>query len=281
MPSPFPGMDPYLENPAYWRGFHARFIVALADGLLDRLPPDYDADVDERVRLAEVDPSELEAEAGRDVIPDVSITHRGTRRSPPTNGGTGTAIAELVEPVVIPVIAEREERNRWVRIVHRRDNSLVTVVEVLSPTNENRDGYDAYRVKRDAVLQQHVNLVEIDLLLGGRRMEPASLLPLGDYYAIVGRADRPRERLAYAWPLRHRLPPVHVPLRAPDRDVPLDLAAAFAAAYEGGRYARRLRYDVPTPAPLTEADRAWAEGVARPMYMPPVTGAEAGTETRT
>lgn len=125
------------------------------------------------------------------------------------------------------------------------------------------DGYDAYRVKRDAVLQQHVNLVEIDLLLDGRRMEPASLLPPGDYYVFVGRADRPRERLAYAWSLRDRLPPVQVALRSPDPDVGLDLSAVFAAAYQSGRYARRLRYDVPTPAPLADEDRAWAEQVVR------------------
>lgn len=268
MPSPFPGMDPYLEDLAFWRGFHGRFIYALTDQLLDRLPPAYDADVDERVRRVEVDPSELEEEGGRDVIPDVSVTRSTSRRAPPADAGTGSrstaaATVELPEPVVIPVIPEREERDRWVRIVHRPDNALVTVVEVLSPTNKNRDGYEAYRVKRDAVLQQHVNLVEIDLLLGGRRMEPASLLPPGDYFAIVGRADRPRERLAYAWSLRHRLPPVPVPLRPPDSDVPLDLSAAFDAAYDSGRYARRLRYDVPTPAPLAGEDRVWADQVVR------------------
>lgn len=262
MPSPFPGMDPYLEDPAFWRGFHARLIVSIADQLLDRLPPEYDADVDERVRLVEVDPRELMAAEGeRDVLPDVSVTRDASplvRRT--ARVGSATATIEL-EPVVIPVVAEREERDRWVRIVHRPDNSLVTAIEVLSPSNKNRDGYDAYRVKRDAILQQHVNLVEIDLLLGGRRMEPASLLPAGDYYVVVGRADRPRERLAYAWSLRDRLPPVQVPLRSPDPDVRLDLSMAFATAYQSGRYARRLRYDV--PAPLVDEDRAWAEQVVR------------------
>jgi hypothetical protein len=226
---------------------------------LDRLPADYDADVDERVRLVELDPSELE----RDVLPDIAVTRGGSRRARPATAGAAVATAELPEPVVIPVVFEREERDRWIRIVHRPDQSLVTVIEVLSPTNKNSDGYEAYRVKRDAVLRQQVNLVEVDLLLGGRRMEPASLLPPGDYYALVGRAERPRERLAYAWFLRDRLPPVPVPLRLPDPDVRLDLSAAFAAAYDGGRYAQRLRYEVPTPAPLADEDRAWAEQVVR------------------
>ena len=30
MPSPFPGMDPYLEHPALWPGVHQRFIGAYA-----------------------------------------------------------------------------------------------------------------------------------------------------------------------------------------------------------------------------------------------------------
>ncbi|MGL6095598.1 MAG: DUF4058 family protein, partial [Fimbriiglobus sp.] len=30
MPSPFPGMDPYLEDPAYWSGFHSRLVVGLS-----------------------------------------------------------------------------------------------------------------------------------------------------------------------------------------------------------------------------------------------------------
>ena len=263
MPSPFPGMDPYLEHPGYWRGFHGRMMYAIADQLLDRLPADYDADVDERVRLVEVDPSELESEGKRDVLPDVAVTRGGSRRAGPASAGAAVATAALPEPVVIPVLFEREERDRWIRILHRPDELLVSVIEVLSPTNKNSDGYEAYRVKRNAVLRQQVNLVEIDLLLGGRRMEPASLLPPGDYYALVGRAERPNERLAYPWFLRDRLPPVPVPLRLPDPDVRLDLAAAFTVAYDGGRYAQRLRYDEPTPAPLAEEDRAWAEQVVR------------------
>ena len=36
MPSPFPGMNPYLEQPSVWAGFHNRLIVALALGWLAR-----------------------------------------------------------------------------------------------------------------------------------------------------------------------------------------------------------------------------------------------------
>ena len=33
IPTPFPGMDPYLEHPTLWPGVHNRLIIALADVL--------------------------------------------------------------------------------------------------------------------------------------------------------------------------------------------------------------------------------------------------------
>lgn len=33
MPGPFPGMDPYLEHRAGWRGFHQPFITYTAEAL--------------------------------------------------------------------------------------------------------------------------------------------------------------------------------------------------------------------------------------------------------
>jgi len=57
MPSPFPGMDPYLEDPAFWPDFHARFLYNWSDALADLLPEQYEARIDETVRLVEVNPS--------------------------------------------------------------------------------------------------------------------------------------------------------------------------------------------------------------------------------
>ena len=53
MPSPFPGMDPYLEDPAFWSDFHARFITYWSDALSDCLPDNYEARIDEKVRLVD------------------------------------------------------------------------------------------------------------------------------------------------------------------------------------------------------------------------------------
>ena len=51
MPSPFPGMDPYLEHPVLWEGLHARLVVAIANHLQPRLDPRYVASVEERVYI--------------------------------------------------------------------------------------------------------------------------------------------------------------------------------------------------------------------------------------
>jgi hypothetical protein len=58
---------------------------------------------------------------------------------------------------------------------------------------------------------------------------------------------------------------IPVPLRAPDRDVVLNLAALVGQTYERGRYANALRYGGPPPVPLSSEDAVWAEELARPM----------------
>ena len=46
MPSPFPGMDPYLEVPATWQGFHHRLADEIADRLNVSIGPKYYADLE-------------------------------------------------------------------------------------------------------------------------------------------------------------------------------------------------------------------------------------------
>ena len=49
MPSPFPGMDPYLEAPALFPDLHDRFVSYLADVLNTGLPAPYFAGIASRV----------------------------------------------------------------------------------------------------------------------------------------------------------------------------------------------------------------------------------------
>lgn len=251
MPSPFPGMDPYLESPGVWPAFHARFVHALCESLTDRLPPGYDADLDERIRL--VVPHDGPTS---ERLPDIGVTRDSDAPAVPV----ATAVAVL-EAVALPDMIE--ERVRVIRVLHGRERDLVTDIELLSPTNKSGAGLREYENKRSELIGGGVHVVEINLLLGGRRPAIGSPWPAGDYYTLVFRSDWPRRAGVRSWPLRDPLPTIPIPLRAPDPDVLLDLTPVFATAYERGRYARRLDYAVVLPTPLSPDDRAWAESRAR------------------
>ena len=69
MPSPFPGMDPYLEDPAYWSDFHGAFLYCLRDFINERLPDHYEARVDEKVNLIETSPDRIKL-----LEPDLAVS---------------------------------------------------------------------------------------------------------------------------------------------------------------------------------------------------------------
>jgi hypothetical protein len=232
MPSPFPGMDPYLEDPAFWSDFHASFITYWRDALSDCLADNYEARIDEKVRLVEVAPPRRE-------------------------------------------LIEEETHERYIEILHRPERALVAVLELLSPANKEEPGRSDYLAKRNALLRYPIHLVEVDLLIGGRRLPPEDALPPGDYYALVSRGDRRPDCDVYAWPLRNALPAIPIPLRPPDPDVWLDLAGVFATTYERGRYARSLNYAAPPPISLDDETRRWAMERARRQW-PGVTSSTLG-----
>jgi hypothetical protein len=55
MASPFPGMNPYLESPAFWSEFHNRLMVAIADDLSPQLRPRYRVAIEQRVYLSRME----------------------------------------------------------------------------------------------------------------------------------------------------------------------------------------------------------------------------------
>jgi hypothetical protein len=169
-----------------------------------------------------------------------------------------------LEPVTVPfVVAEDEVRDTWIEIRRLPEERLVTAIEILSPTNKGSSGLSEYLDKRLRLWNQQVNLVEIDLLIAGRRLPMAKPLPPGDFYAIISRGMKPETGDVYAWSVRRPLPTIPIPLEDPDPDASLDLAEVFALAYQRGRYARLIRYERPLDLPLHPEDKAWAEAVAR------------------
>ncbi|MEZ6061727.1 MAG: DUF4058 family protein [Planctomycetaceae bacterium] len=252
MPSPFPGMDPFIESQGFWPDFHATFINYVRERLADQLPDSYDARLDERVNFVRVQDDSIQR-----IRPDVSISQSDARD---TGAATSGGVATL-EPVTLQETIEEEVREAYIEIINREDRSLVTILEVLSPTNKNEPARGHYLTKRLAILQQPVHLVELDLLRGGRRHNFARPLPPGDYYAYVSRVEKRMGCDVYAWPLERCLPTIPVPLAKPDPDVLLDLQAVFSLTYDRGRYQRAIDYGQPLTPTLDEQSRQWAESL--------------------
>jgi len=167
--------------------------------------------------------------------------------------------AALIEERISDEVPER-----WIEIERLPDLALVTVIEILSPTNKSGLGRGQYLQKRRELLDQPVHLVEIDLLLRGLRLPMGGRLPPGDYYAFVSRAEKRVSSDVYAWSIRRALPAIPIPLSPPDPDLSLDLAAVVNRAYDQGRYHRLIHYTDPLDLPLAAEDQSWLRTLVSP-----------------
>jgi hypothetical protein len=254
MQSPFPGMDPYLEQ--FWPDVHARMVLYTCDQLEDQLPSSLIARVEERIVLE----SEIVGKQVRH--PDVKITERKGRE----NGGR---VAVLAEPEAAePVIVECEPvTETYINIVEAGSKQrLVTVIEILSMANKGGQGFDDYRAKQAELRDAGVNLVEIDLLRRGMHVMAVDpdLIPRQartTYLACVQRGGRPGRFELYPIPLRGRLPRIRIPLRKTDVDIRLDLQAVLEQAYRKGRYHLTIDYGKRPNPPLRAADTKWAKAL--------------------
>jgi hypothetical protein len=257
MPSPFPGVDPFIEASGRWVGFHNMLIAYCTAMLNAQLPDHYAAIPDERVELIDLS----DDRSRRQRRPDIAVAHDLESIQGP--GGSASAVATEVEPASVRLPVYDEIPEAYIEIVSVPDQELVTSIEILSPTNKTRTDGGDYLAKRAAVLCRGVNLVEIDLLLVGDRLPARDALPPGDFYAFVSRRDRRPQSDVYAWSIRRSIPKIPIPLKSPDPDVLLDIATAFTTTYDRGRYDRTLRYHLPLPSTLSAADRDWANERAR------------------
>lgn len=248
MSSPFPGMDPYLEDAALWSDFHASFVTYWRDALIDCLPGNYEVRIDEKVSLVETSPPRKKL-----IEPDLAVTQRESSRL----ASSAPAGVATLEPVTLSLAIEEETHERHIEILHRPDRTLVAVLELLSPTNKGEPGRTLYLGKRNSLFYHPVHLVELDLLLKGKRLPLEEELPPGDYYTLVSRGDRRPKCDVYSWTLRNALPAIPIPLLAPDFDVWLDLGALFRTTYQRGRYDRSVDYSMPPPVKLDNAMQAW------------------------
>ena len=164
MPSPFPGMDPFLEHPHFFAGLHGAMHTYIREALQARLPEPYFAEINERVWI---ETSARYVEPDTTVIQGVDVVRSETG---------GVAVAARTQPLVFEV-TDDERTEMEVEIRTRRDDEgerLVTVIEVLSLANKTpgEKGRDLYLEKQREVLGSPVHLVEIDLLRGANTRLP-------------------------------------------------------------------------------------------------------------
>ena len=257
MPSPFPGMDPYLEG-YLWPDFHHRLATEISRQLTPRLRPRYVARLD--IYLVEDTTPELEIGI---LYPDVEVVttrQTGEPEPVPAPEAEGAAAAVITPPpLTVPALEPVEVRLVTVEIRDVARNELVTSIEILSPINKREPGLTKYREKRERLRRAGVHVLEIDLLRRGQRPLPHPRIPETAYRITLTRAGANRVEV---WPitLRDPLPVLPVPLRPPDHDVPLDLGAALNTVYDEAAYELSIDYtEPPPPPPLSVEDAAWLE----------------------
>src|SRR5260370_657527 len=80
MPSPFPGMDPYIERPVIWPDFHNHLITVVKAALQPLLRPRYVALSEDRLFVVESD---------RPIRPDLALVRTS---SPQPMAGAAIAL---------------------------------------------------------------------------------------------------------------------------------------------------------------------------------------------
>ncbi len=215
MVSPFPGMDPYLEECGRWPCFRQTLLKRVCELLQPKIEAHYETAVCER-RYG----------------------------------------------------AQEEFREEYVVIRRRNEESLVTVLDFVSPDNKTTSaGRDAYLNTRRESKKAGANLVEIDLVLQGQPTidHCRDGLPRWNYAVTVTPAAPPDRHEIYTSTLEKRLPRFKLPLAAPDRDVVIDLQAAFARCYDQLELTKLIDYQRDPALLLTEEDRGCVDTLLRQM----------------
>lgn len=262
MPSPFPGMDPYLEG-YLWVDVHNALANKIRQQLAPKIQPGYTV----RLEVYLMQDTAPESEIGI-LYPDVEVLRQKSTVSSSMRSLSSTETGNLLvtpAPLTLPLIPPVEVRIASVEIRDTASNTLVTSIEILSPVNKREPGIMPYRQKRQRLYNANVHLIEIDLLRRGTRPFAHPRLPAMPYLVTLTRAQAQEVEV---WPiaLPDPLPVIPVPLRPPDVDVPLDLAAALRDIYDEAFYNLSINYRQSPPKPaLTEGDLAWMEALLAPL----------------
>ncbi|HZZ79889.1 MAG TPA: DUF4058 family protein [Gemmataceae bacterium] len=247
MPSPFPGMNPYLEREGIWKDFHDSFLMTIRNRLVPQVMPNYIVKLGEYLFIHEpsAEPRLLVGHG------DVSLSRtNGIQPEPVETVG-------LLTPTKIRIPFVDLEEHVFLEIRDRENLDLVTVIEMLSPSNKKPGAdRDQYLAKRALLLRSEAHFVELDLLRGWARM-PAEPEQDCDYCVMVSRVESRPEASFWSIGLRSSLPTIPIPLRGENAAVRLDLQAILNETYDQAGYQYHLYRGSPNPR-LRPDDAAWA-----------------------
>lgn len=252
MPSPFPGMDPYLEG-TLWPSVHGQLIAEIGRQLAPKIRPKYVALMEKRFILTPSDEDEglfLSTSAGRQLVADVGVIDTGIP-------GAHEGGAVLSAPLQIATYMSQRMPQHFIELRDVADRRLVTVIEVLSPANKRAEGRRHYLARRGRILLSEAHLMEIDLLREGERLPMRQKLPDDPYFVFLSRAQK--RPLTEVWPVRleNALPLIPVPLLPGDADVVLDLQMAFANVYDAVGFDLIVDYTRPPEIAMRDSDAEW------------------------
>ena len=166
----------------------------------------------------------------------------------------------VTQQALFTSIITEEHTEEFIEIRQRGENRVITLVDVVSPANKTGPcGRQAYLAKRQECKNVSANLIEIDLVLQGQATLDYSRegLPDWDYAVTVTRSAQPDRYEIYTATLQKRLPRFRLPLASDDRDVVVDLHAAFSRAYDQGGFAALIDYQRDPATTLADDDKKW------------------------
>ena len=264
MPSPFPGMNPYLEQPAFWSSFHTRLLVAIADTLAPQLLPNYYIEVETRI-YQDQDEDEDEVLVG---IPDATVlsANLSNPRSEKLQPDTGSTLTQKrPQSITLPMPVTVKERYLEVREIGT--DAVITVIEVLSPKNKQKGkGRTTYEKKRALILGSLSHLIEIDLLRGNLPMTIIGKVHSTDYRIVVSQSSQRPKADLYGFNLPEPIPSFPLPLKPEDEELTVDLQTIVDGVCDRAGYNQRIDYRQPIPPPaLSGADQQWVDELLAPI----------------
>ena len=256
MPSPFPGMDPYLEHPELWPALHHLLISEIARFLSPQLRPKYLVYL--KVRMYETVDDDLSVIG----IPDVSVIQPQTAIETTSNVAVA---ASPKQPITVTIPMPYQVREGYLEIRERGNEELITVIEILSPTNKRTGkGRQMYEEKREEILSSRTHLIEIDLLRRGRKMPVIGNNVESHYSVLVCRGNRRPRADLYAFNVQNPIPAFPLPLRSGDIEPIINLQELFTQIYDIASYDLKIDYRNWEVIPaLSEADTIWANAWLR------------------